>query len=340
MMKSVIAVASALADAANTTDTCSDWACLEAADCTGTPPAMYVCSPDAQCVNNICDGSGPAPSPIPSPGEPDGPDEYMAVTISYMPSEGLMSASGINHYRLTMDGNTLYLIAVDKDENPIDPSDPTPHEFDCQNSGLFDELHDKRDCLKLDQTGSELVSNPDDTVQNPCVLDFEQCHVEHLSSKKWQFLDSFGEMWCMGEVDTGDGKTKYPASAFRPLFKPSLSQCSDKWNVKKIWKGRKGQAELHNSAVATCSDCTQGGANFQCLTSKGCSSAADESVCTGLKGGGTWCATPSTGQCFHDSVTNACGPCSMEYECGNYDTEHVVKCFKYPDPQCPRDMLV
>lgn len=340
MMKSAIAMAiTVFVDAENATDTCSSWACLQASDCTGTPPAMYVCSPDAQCVNYICqDGSGPPPtptppSPIPAPGQPDGPDEHMSVTISYEAPESCKS-KGINHYRLTMDANVLLLIGVDKNENPIDTSDPEPHDFQCQNDGLFDQLQDKRDCLKLE--APNLVSNRDDASQNPCVLDSEHCHVEG-SSKTWKFED-LGQTWCMGKVDAVDGcGSSYSASAFPPLN--DLSQCSDKWNVKKIWKGRKGQAELHNSVSATCSDCTQSGANFQCLTSKGCSSAANQDVCTGLSGGGTWCAAPSTGQCFHDSTTNACGACTMEYECGNYDTS-IVKCFAYPDPQCHSDMLV
>lgn len=306
----------------------SDWSvsCLMDSDCPASPgPAPP--------------GPGPAPpGPGPAPPRPVG--------------------CKADHYRLTMDGGELNLIAVDENEVPLKTGIPKgwePRNFKCDNGAMFDQLFDAdtgtKNCLQIE--GTVMTLNPKDTCDDKpchqCALDEDNCNFYDDRPVSWTFRkggDAY-QSWCMQEVNfdmINQCKHLIPAVSFPPYgeqdekFDPS--RCSDKWNVRKVFQGQ--NTALSKSKKATsCSDCD---GTFSCFTpEEGCTLAPDQTTCEGLGGfvkgkwvsDGEWCPSPAPpsppsppkmckGQdsAVHFScmgATRCCGSGTLTPSCIDYD---------------------
>lgn len=223
--------------------------------------------------------------------------EYSEYSATYPAPESCKS-KGIDHYRLTMDDAGLLLIAMDRHETPVDPDVGAPRNFSCQNDGLFDQLHDKKNCLKIDQETHQVVSNSDDqSSDHPCAEDNDHCAWK--DQKSWTFHQKWAgndQYWCMSDVRLDGCKGVYRGNDLIPVdAKASYEKCSPKWNVKKVFKvddsrrRTRRRSARSGTDIPSCNDCD---GNFQCLTKEGCTSAASQEVCANL-GGGLWCPSSS-----------------------------------------------
>lgn len=249
-----------------------------------------------------------------------GPDDFTALEIAYCPpgskSERCAAVSDLSsaetladsasackadHYRLTMEDAQLLLIAVNEKDEPLshNPPLPEPRRFLCHNSGMFDTLEEKKNCLKIDKQQHLLVSNNnDDEAGFPCAEDTQQCWWG--GEEVWTFHQAWlggYQTWCMKDVDVSSCRHEFQQTDLIPTT--DLTQCSKRWQVKRVFNDDLRKKTPSQSVASSCSDCK---GNFQCFTKeKGCTAAATKEVCEALgsfadgkwASDGEWCPSSS-----------------------------------------------